>query len=91
VFLIALLCGGSAIPLTAWTHSEGIEAADPSTPAAVLRLESATIRYTRPNTDPLEWRELFDGTADALTTETGNNAHSGHTGAAPAIPATMQQ
>jgi hypothetical protein len=63
----------------------------------VLRLESATIRYASPNTEPLEWRELFDGKADSLTpeaqhaTEAGNNAHSAHTGAAPAIPATMQQ
>ena len=84
------------IPLAGWTHSEGIEAADPSTPAAVLRFESATARYAGASAEPLPWRLLFDGrppqtSEDNGAPEAGTSEHSGHAGAAPAIPATMQR
>ena len=80
-YVIALLCGGSAIPATGWTHWEGIEAADPATPAAVLRLDSAAARYTTLDAGPLPWRALFDG----ARTEPDSAA------AAPHTPATTQQ
>jgi hypothetical protein len=66
VCLLALLCAGSAMPQVGWAHSEGIEAADPSTPAAMLGLQSATIRYARPNTQALQWRLLFDSRPDSI-------------------------
>jgi hypothetical protein len=63
--LIALLVGGSAISQAGFAHSEGIEAADPSTPAALLVFEGAVFRYSKPNSKRLQWRELFDDRADS--------------------------
>lgn len=91
VHLIAILCVGSAIPQAGWTHSEGIEAADPSTPAAMLSLESATIRYLQPNAEPLQWRELFDATADSAMPEASSNERSEYTDTTSTTPATKQQ
>ena len=77
--LLALLCAGSAIPQAGWAHSEGIEAADPSTPVALLGLQSATIRYVPPNTEFLQWRELFDSVVDsAIDSETDSMTHGAH-------------
>ena len=57
--LIALFFGGSAISQIGFAHSEGIEAADPSTPAALLIFEGAVVRYSNPNEERLHWRELY--------------------------------
>ena len=62
---IALLLGASSVPAVAWGHWEGVEAADPSTPAAVLRLESATAAYTEANAAPVSWRTLFEDAGDS--------------------------
>lgn len=43
------------------THSEGIEAADPSTPTALLIFEGAVAGYSNPNEGRFHWRGLFDG------------------------------
>lgn len=83
VYQIALLCGGSAIAVTGWTHWEGYEAADPATPAAVLTFDSAIGRYTALDAEPLAWRALFDGD--------GDHTQSGHAGVAPHTPATTPQ
>lgn len=80
--LLALLCAGSVIPQAGWTHSEGIEAADPSTPAAMLGLQSATIRYVGPNAEFLQWSELFDSainsTRDSMTPAAHHTPEAAH-------------
>jgi hypothetical protein len=86
---IALLCMGSAMPVGAWAHSEGVEAADPATPTALLTLDSAASGYTPPSRAPLDWRILFEDQGGSSPAEHG--AHSGHAGAAHHTPATMQQ
>lgn len=59
-WIIVLALGASAAPASGWTHFEGVEAADPSTPAAVLRLESAASRYSGLNAKPVPWPTLFE-------------------------------
>lgn len=89
-YLIALLCGGSAIPAIGWTHWEGFEAADPATAAALLTFNSAVDRYTPLDTEPLPWRAPIDGDSDSSTagetTGAGASPHSGHAGTAPTNP-----
>jgi len=89
-YLIALLCGGSAIPAIGWTHWEGFEAADPATAAALLTFDSAVDRYTPLDTRPLPWHVPIDGDSDSSTaseaTEAGASPHSGHAGTAPTNP-----
>ena len=87
-FVIALLCGG-AIPAVGLTHWEGFEAADPATPAAVLRLDSAVTRYSALDAGPLPWRALFEGDNDSPGAD--DHAHMDHSGAAEGTPATTQQ
>ena len=97
IYVIALLCGGSAIPATGWTHWEGFEAADPATPAAVLTFDSAVSHYAILDARPLPWRALFDADDDSSTldgpsgAEAGADTHSGNAGAAPNTPAITQQ
>ena len=91
MYLIALLWSGSAIPSTGWTHLEGIEAADPATPAAVLRLDIATARYTGPDAARMPWRAQVDATNFPAAAEPGAEAHPGHAGAAQHTPATTEQ
>jgi hypothetical protein len=62
-----VLFGFSVIPMTGSAHWEGIEAADPTTPPAVLRLDSAAVHYTELNVQPRSWRALF-ADRDASTT-----------------------
>ena len=90
----ALLCGGTIAPVTGWAHWEGFEAADPSTPAALLRFESAAAGYVEPPVTPASWLAQFqmnDGpvvphrppAADAGTGErdtSGTGETSGHAG-----------
>ena len=84
-YLIALLCGGSAIPAIGWTHWEGFEAADPATAAALLTFDSAVGRYTALDTEPLPWLAPIDTDSDSNTAgeAAGASPHSGHAGAAP--------
>jgi hypothetical protein len=94
---VALLFLGGAMPAAGWAHSEGIEAADPATPAALLTLDSAASRYTASDRTPLQWRTLFEsegGTrapAQPHAMDHGTGAHSGHAGAARHTSVTMQQ
>ncbi len=61
-FVIALLAFGSAmIPSLAAAHTEGVEAADPATPAALLGLRSAAGGYDAPSPGLAAWREIFTG------------------------------
>lgn len=85
-YAIALLCGGSAMPSIGWTHLDGVEAADPATPAALLTFNSAVARYTSLNAEARTWRARF-----ASDSESNTNSHADHTGAAPGTPATMQR
>ena len=92
--LIALLVGGSAISQVGLAHSEGIEAADPSTPAALLIFEGAVFRYIKPNGERLQWRELFDGRTDSNHGHhrvLGATERSDHHDTATADSATMHQ
>lgn len=86
--LIALLCG-SAIPAVGLTHWEGFEAADPATPAAVLRFNGAVTRYSASDSGPLPWRALFEGDNDSPGAD--DHAHMDHSGVAEGTPATPQQ
>ena len=56
----ALLCGAMSVPVTGWTHWEGFEAADPSTPAALLRFESAASGYVEAAAAPVSWFTPFE-------------------------------
>ena len=85
-YLIALLCGGSAIPAIGWTHWEGFEAADPATAAALLTFDSAVNRYTPLDTEPLPWLALIDSDSNTAGEAAGASPHSGHAGAAPTDP-----
>jgi len=85
-YLIALLCGGSAIPAIGWTHWEGFEAADPATAAALLTFNSAVGRYTPLDTAPLPWRAPIDSASNTAGEAAGASPHSGHAGAAPTDP-----
>ncbi len=83
--LIALLLAGSAVPLVGLAHWEGVEAADPATPAALLGFESATTSYVEAGSDRTSWRERFANDASA------GNSHAGHAGAAEPTPATTER
>ena len=87
VFVIALLCSGSAMPALGRAHWEGYEAADPTTPAAVLRFDSAVSGYSTLEGEPLPWRTRFDG--DSASPGTSDQDQTTHPGAA--TPATTQQ
>ena len=86
---IALLCVGSAMPAVVSAHWEGFEAADPATPAAVLRLDSAGTRDAALDAGPLPWRALFVG--EGGTAGADHAAHMGHSSAAESTPADTQQ
>ena len=103
--LAALLCGGTIVPVKGWTHWEGFEAADPSTPAALLRFESAAADYDETAITPESWLARFeeDGrsaesgpspVAEAGASEldaAGAGEHSGHTGVEQPTPAPMPE
>ena len=55
--LAVLLCGEAIVPVAGWAHWEGFEAADPSTPAALLRFESAAATYSEARIAPVSWVE----------------------------------
>ena len=82
---IALLLVGSAVPLVSQAHWEGVEAADPATPAALLGLESATARYVEAGSDRTSWRARF------VSDSSAGDPHAGHTGAAEPTPATTDR
>ncbi len=86
VVFMVLLFAGSAMPSIGWTHLDGVEAADPATPAALLTFNSAVAGYTALGAAARTWRARFAGDSDSNAT-----SHSDHTGAAPATPATMQR
>ena len=92
-YLIALLAIGSAmIPSLTAAHTEGVEAADPATPSALLGLRSAADRYNAPDTEPTAWREIFTGdrASDAMMGDhAGASEHAGHM--MHSDSATMQQ
>ena len=101
--LAALLCGGTIIPVGGWTHWEGFEAADPSTPAALLRFESAAAGYVEVDVTPGSWLARFEvegqpaGPDQPPAAETGERDavgagdHSGHTGVEPPAPAPIPE
>ena len=103
--LAALLCGGTIVPVAGWTHWEGFEAADPSTPAALLRFESAATGYVEADVTPESWLARFevDGqpavpgqppVAEAATGERdadGTGEPYGPTGVEPPAPTPMPE
>ena len=82
--MIALLVAGSAIPLASQAHWEGVEAADPATPSALLGLESATISYVEAGSDRTSWRDRFANDLDAGDPHAGHAGHAGHGETTPA-------
>ena len=101
--LAVLLCGGTIVPVAGWTHWEGFEAADPSTPAALLRFESATDGYVEADVTPESWLARFEvdgqsaepGRPPAAATgernAVGAGEHSGHSGIEPPAPASIAE
>jgi len=86
---IALLSVGSAVPVIASAHSEGVEAADPNTPPAVLTFDAAARRYTPLRRARADWQTRF---ADAPISGAGGHAnHMGHGGATQATSSQPQQ
>ena len=63
--MAGLLLGAGSVPAVGWAHWEGVDAADPATPAAVLRFESAASGYTEANATPVPWRTVFEGDGDS--------------------------
>ncbi len=99
---IALLIIGSAMPAIGWSHSEGVEAADPATPPAVLELRSAVLAYAPARAAPVSWRERFGATASTAVDHAAHmpsdadhqghaGMHAGHTGSDQQAPPTAQQ
>jgi hypothetical protein len=92
--LIALLSIGSAmIPSLAAAHTEGVEAADPATPAALLGFRSAADRYDARSSGRKAWREIFTGERASepmmMDDHAGASEHAGHM--MHSDSATMQQ
>jgi hypothetical protein len=79
-----------------WAHSEGIEAADPSTPAALLRFSGATAGYRQIGATPLYWRERFGDNNSEMPSgldlkSDPNRAGQSSPREAPQAPPTAQQ
>ena len=74
-----VVLGSTVLPMTAAAHWEGFEAADPTTPAAVLRFDSAVDGYTAIATRRLAWRTRFAdrGTGTAARPDTERSPGSG--------------
>ena len=95
--LLALLLVGSASPIVAGAHSEGVEAADPATPPAVLSFDGAATRYTKLTVVRREWRAQSAGSSPAMdhamhmSTAAGTQMHAGHGGTEQHTPTTTQQ
>ncbi len=89
IFIIALLCAGSGVAKIGSAHWEGFEAADPATPAAILRFDSAVTHYSALDAGPLPWRALFQG--DDQLPSPSDHANMGNAGAAENAPITTQQ
>jgi len=85
---VTLLFVGGVAPLIATAHSEGVEAADPNTPPAVLTFDAAARRYTPLRSAPADWRNRFAAGAPPLSDHAG---HAGHGGAAQHPPSHQQQ
>jgi hypothetical protein len=96
IYLGLLLVFAAAVPMLGWAHSEGIEAADPSTPAALLRFKGATVGYTQIRATRLSWRDRFGGNDSEMPSvhdlKSGHNrAGSSSPRAAPQAPPTTPQ
>jgi hypothetical protein len=94
--LLALLLAGSASPIVAAAHSEGVEAADPATPPAVLSFDGAAARYTKLAVVRREWRAQSASPPamdHAMHTDTavGTDMHADHGSTEHHTPATTQQ
>ena len=95
--MAGLLCGGMAFAVAGWAHWEGFEAADPSTPAALLRFESAAAGYTESEVMPESWPARFevDGQPGVpgrpSAAEGGPGDHSDHASAAQPTPASIRR
>ena len=81
----ALIVMGSTVSFACFAHWEGVEAADPSTPAALLSYSSATARYIASDSNLLPWRERL---ADFATED---DVHVGYAGADSQTPTLSQQ
>ena len=95
LLLTAFAGAGVTTPAAGWAHWEGFEAADPTTPAAVLTFDSAIGRYTSADAGPRRWRTLFEVERDSGTAagaaSGAHTHHPVHTGATPPAPATTRQ
>lgn len=103
--IAALSCAATFVPVAGWTHWEGFAAADPSTPAALLRFDSAAADYVAAQVSPESWLARFEvhggpaqpgqpPIAEAGTGErdaVGTGEHSGHTGVEQPAPATLPE
>ena len=76
---LALALVGSVSPAVVMAHSEGVEAADPNTPAAVLTFDGAARSYAALRTARADWRTRF---ANDTSPMAGHAGHANHAGAA---------
>jgi hypothetical protein len=82
---VTFLIVGSVTPIAATAHSEGVEAADPNTPPAVLTFDAAARRYTPLRNAPADWPNRFATGASPMSD------HADHAGAAQHPPSHPQQ
>ncbi len=94
--LFVVLAGGTSVPVAGWTHWEGFEAADPSTPAALLRFQSAASGYTQEDSDRESWLARLEIVArpdepGPVSTTERSAGHSDHAPVAQPTPAPTPQ
>lgn len=91
LFFVAFLFSGIAMPLTGRTHWEGFEAADPSTPTALLAFDSAIARYTSLDSEVRSWRGRFGSNTLSVGGLRDSGSHLNNAAVVPVMPATMQR
>ena len=72
---IMLLCGSSSASLPCLAHWEGFEAADPSTPSAVLRYDSLMRHYDTLENLTVSWPIVADHDTDKVQSDDSHIDH----------------
>ena len=72
---VMLLCGSSLVSLPCIGHWEGFEAADPSTPSAVLRYDSLMSHYNTLENLTVSWPIVADHDTDKVQSDDSHMDH----------------
>ena len=82
-FKIMILFGGILAPFASIAHWEGFEAADPSTPSAILRYDSLMGHYKNLEDITVSWPIISSHDTDQVQPDHSNmdheSTHEGHT------------